>query len=66
MNFNDYADLDAVGISTAIRRGEVSASLDNSQSQSKHSFFISSIIYLLRMDDQSTVASIIETEKRLV
>ena len=25
MNFNDYADLDAVGLSTAIRRGQVSA-----------------------------------------
>jgi len=40
--------------------------LDNSQSQSKHSFFISSIISLLRMDDHATVASTIETEKRLV
>ena len=25
MNFNDYADLGGVGVSTAIRRGEVSA-----------------------------------------
>ena len=25
MNFSDYADLDAVAVSTAIRRGEVSA-----------------------------------------
>ena len=24
MNFSDYADLDAVGVSSAIRRGEVS------------------------------------------